>query len=171
MADADHGGALLPAMVFLVIPLSGFHPLRDRSTSRLAVRMPDGDFFWNAWRTYRSLAGLIPPLPLAPRCPAPGAARDAPDRRAAAVPGHRSAGQTGCLESADDAAQDRHPRRTAMPFRAGPSASRAIPLSGPGRTVLPSSRRLLRTSIQGAVPCLEGGWRHRFCRLPITRAR
>ena len=41
--------------------------------------------------------------------PAPGAAGvDAPDRRAAAVPGHRSASQTGCLESADDAAQDRH---------------------------------------------------------------
>ena len=29
--------------------------------------------------------------------------------------------------------------------------TRAIPLSRPGRTVLPSSRRLLRTSIQGAV--------------------
>ena len=86
-------------------------------------------------------------------------------------PGHRSAGQTGCLESADDAAQDRHPRRAAVVFRAGSSSARAIPLSRPGRTVLPSSRRLLRTTVQGAVPCVEGGWRHRFCRLPITRAR
>src|SRR5262249_33926254 len=27
-----------------------------RSTSRLAVRMPDGDFFWNAWRTYNAFS-------------------------------------------------------------------------------------------------------------------
>src|SRR5580765_8106396 len=27
-----------------------------RSTSRLAVRMPDGDFFWNAWRTYTAFS-------------------------------------------------------------------------------------------------------------------
>src|SRR2546422_6543707 len=27
-----------------------------RSTSRLAVRIPDGDFFWNAWRTYSAFS-------------------------------------------------------------------------------------------------------------------
>ena len=81
----------------------------------------------------RPLAGRVPGLHLAPRRPPQSTAGvDSPDRRAAAVPRHRSAGQTGCLESADDAAQDRHPRRTALVFRAGSSAPRAIPLARPG---------------------------------------
>ena len=46
------------------------------------------------------------------------------------------------------AAQDRHPRGAAMVLRAGSSSPHALPLLRPGRTVPPSSRRLLRTSIK-----------------------
>ena len=63
------------------------------------------------------------------------------------------------------------PRRAAMVFRAGSSAPRSIPLWRPGRTVLPSSRRLLRASIQGAVPCVEAGRRGGFRGLQLSQSR
>ncbi len=66
------------------------------------------------------------------------------------------------------AAQDRHPRGAAMVLRAGSSSPHALPLLRPGRTVLPSSRRLLRTSIQGAVRRMEAGRRGGFRGLQLS---
>ena len=71
-------------------------------------------------RRHRPVAGRVPSVPRTSRRAAPGAARmDAPDRRAAAVPGHRPARETGRLEPAADAAQDRDARRVAVVLRAG----------------------------------------------------
>ncbi len=111
-------------------------------------------------------------IPFTPRRTSPGPTRvDASDHGAAAVPRHRPAGQTSRVESADDASQDRDARRAAMVFRAGSSESRALSLSRLGRTVLQRARRLLSTSIQGDVPCVETGWRIRSRCLEFSRAR
>jgi hypothetical protein len=46
----------LLAIVLLVIPLSGFQPLRDKIDIPFGRPVPDGDFFWNAWRTYTAFS-------------------------------------------------------------------------------------------------------------------
>src|SRR5688572_2577019 len=51
------------------------------------------------------------------------ASMDPPDRRAAAVPGHRPALETGRLESAADTPQNRDAGRVALVLRAGSIAS------------------------------------------------
>ena len=82
-----------------------------------------------------------------------------------------SARETGRLEPAVDAAQDRDARRVALVFRAGsrshpaPSRSRR-----PRRAVLRGTRGVLSPSVQGAVPSVETGRRAAFSPAVPTRS-